>query len=248
MTRSITIAIAATMLVAASACDKKDDAQIKTTSTGETNVSASADSANARGHSMVRVVNAIVGGKDIMLKLDTQTLFDSVKSSSVTDYREVSATMAKFSATASAPAASAMSAERDQVLTDGNRYTVVYMSEDVSKNVLRVVKDEVIPDSGKARVRILHAAPGGPELDVVVAGAKDKLFSGIDFKSEAGYADVQPGTVTLELRAKDSPKVLLTIPKLDLKRGTATTLVITGATKLAYFMFTDTMIAATPAK
>lgn len=235
--------LAATLFVVATACDKKSDVAIKTTSTGETNMSAPADSAAARGHSMVRVVNAIVGGNNITLKLGDATLFDSVKPSSVTDYREVSATMAKFSAMTSAPTNTTMSAEGDKVLMDGNRYTVVYIAQDVSKNVMRILKDDVIPDSGKARVRVIHAAPGGPELDVIAAGSKDKLFSGVDFKSEAGYADVNPGTMTLEVRAKDSPKLLLSIPKLALKAGTATTIVITGAAKLASFMFTDAMMA-----
>lgn len=245
MLRTTRLTLAVAMVSLGGAC-AKSDAPIKTTSTGETNTSASADSANARGHSMVRVVNAVVGGGTIMLTLDEKTLFDSVKAASVTDYREVDATLAKFSAMATAPSASAKSAQRDQVLMDGDRYTVVYLTEDMATNVLRVVKDDVIPESGKARIRVLHAAPGGPEVDVVVAGATDKLFEGIDFKSEAGYKDVEPGMTTLELRAKNSPKVLLTIPKLDLKRATATTIVVTGTTKLAYFLFTDAMMAAAP--
>lgn len=225
---------------------QKDDAQIKTTSDGGTNMSPSADSANARGHSMVRVVNAIVGGKEIGIKLDDATIFENVKPASVTDYREVDAKLAKFTVLPMGSMDAPQTPERDQVMMDGNRYTVVLLAEDVSKNVLRVVQDELIPDSAMARIRILHAAPGGPELDVKAAGAADKLFSGVDFKSEAGYKDVTPATMNLEIRAKDQDKVLLTIPKLELARGTSTTIVVTGAGKLAYFMFVDAMMAPMP--
>ena len=236
---------AATTIVAV-AC-KKDDMPIKTTSNGETNVSPSADSAAARGHSLVRVVNAVNGGKDAIVQLDDQTLFDGVKSASVTDYREIANNLAKFSVRTPESPAGMMLAQNDQILMDGNRYTVFLVAEDVSKNTLRIVKDDVVPDSGKARIRIIHAAPGGPELDVKVAGSKDKLFSGVNFKSEAGYTDVQPATVTLDVRAKNESKVLLRVPNVVLKRGTATTIVITGASKLSSFKFTDALMAP-PAK
>ncbi len=219
---------------------------IKTTSMGETNVSPPADSVEARGHSLVRIVNAVSGGKDAVVQLDSQTLFDGVKTASVTDYREISNNLAKFSVRATGDTAGTMLAQNDQILMDGNRYTVFLVAEDVSKNTLRIVKDEVIPDSGKARIRIIHAAPGAPELDVSVAGSKDKLFSGVNFKSEAGYQDVEPATVTLQIRAKDETKVLLRVANVELKRGTATTIVITGANKLSSFKFTDALMAPEP--
>lgn len=230
-------------LVATVAC-KKDDAVIKTTSAGETNVSPPADSAAKRGHSLVRVVNAIPDGNSIVLKLGDGVLFDSVKAASVTDYREVDATMAKFTGMSIAPGSPV--SDRNHMLLDGNRYTVVYMAEDVSKNIVRVMQDEIIPDSGKARIRVLHAAPGAPELDVSIAGAPEKIFTGVNFQSEAGYKDVEPGLTSLEIRAKGSPKVLLRVPKLDLKAATATTIVITGAKELSSFRFMDSLM--TPAK
>jgi hypothetical protein len=137
-------------------------------------------------------------------------------------------------------------ANNDQFLVDGNRYTVFLVKEDLSTNTLRIVKDEVIPDSGKARIRVLHAASGAPELDVSIVGTKQKLFSAVTFKSQAGYVDIDPATVTLEVRAKDTPTVLLRIRDVDLKKGTATTVVFTGAAKLNSFAFTDAVMAPTP--
>lgn len=236
----------AAMAVSTIACDKKDDATIETTSAGETNASASADSASARGNAMVRVVNAGAGGKDMALQLDGIAIFEGVKANSVTDYREVSANLARFAAHTPGATDTAALAQNDQVLMDGNRYTVFLISEDLSRSTLRIVQDEVIPDSGKARIRVIHAAPGGPELDVSIVGQEDKLFSGVNFKSEAGYKDVTPAKVALQIRAADGNKVLLSIPAMDLQRATATTIVLTGAAKLAYFTFTDAMTPAVP--
>ena len=245
MNRSFgTLCIAALALVAC----KKDDQAVKTTSQGEVNVSPPADSADARGHSLVRVVNAVNGGKDAVVEMDNQTIFDGVKAATVTDYREVKTNLANFTVKEMGGTEGLKVAENDEVLMDGNRYTVILMSEDVAKNALRVVKDEVIPDSGKARIRVIHAAPGAPELDIAISGSKDKLFSGVNFKSEAGYKDVDPTTLTLVVTPQDEKRVLLRIPNVALKAGTATTVVITGANKLSSFKFTDTPMGPTTQK
>jgi len=245
MNRSLHILLAASTVVSLAAC-KQDNSPIKTTSTGETNVSPPADSVADRGHSLVRVVNAVTGGNDVAVELGDQTLFSGVKVGSVTDYRETTSNLAKFSVKAPGAVLGSMLAQTDRILLDGKRYTVFLVAEDVSKNTLRVVRDEVIPDSGKARIRVLQASFGAPELDIRVVGAKEDLFSGVNFKSEAGYVDVDPTTVTLELRAANESKVLLRVPKVVLKRGTSTTIVITGGSKLSSFRFTDALMAPTP--
>lgn len=245
MNRSLQRILSAATLVVAGAC-QKDSSPIKTTSAGETNVSPPSDSTAARGHSLVRVVNAVTAGGDISVLISDQPLFRDVKPGSVTDYREITNNLADFSVRAAGTADGFMIAEKERLLRNGSRYTVFLIAENLSKSTLRVVHDDVIPDSGKARIRVVHAAPGGPSLDVNIVGATDKLFSGVDFASAAGFKDLAPGTVTLELRAKDSPKSLIRLPAMDLERGTATTVVIIGASKLGFFKFTDALMAKTP--
>lgn len=244
MKRSAQAALAAFTVFAVVACNNKDDAVIKTTSDLEANMSVSADSADARGNSLVRMVNVGNIGHEVALMLGDQLLFEHIQVSAVSDYQEVAANMAKFSVHKVGSPDTAVLAQNNETLVNGNRYTVFLIAEDVAKNTLRVVKDEVIPDSGKARIRVVHAAYGGPELDISVANAKDALFSGVNFKSEVGYKDVDPAKVVLEVRAKNEPKVLLRLPAMDLLSGTATTVVITGASKLAFFTFTDAIVPA----
>ncbi len=115
-----------------------------------------------------------------------------------------------------------------------------------AKHALRILKDDVIPDSGKAKIRVVSAASGAPSIAVSIAGSTKLLFNGIAFRSDAGFTDVKLGTVALDVRGKNNAKVLLGIPKLALKRGTATTIVIEGTGLLSFFSFTDTPLAATP--
>lgn len=229
------VAVAAVFSVA---CEKTDR-PIKTASAAEVTTSVSDSAANARGHSQVRFVNAVPSGKDVGVKIGEVTLFSGVQPSSVTDYREIGRDIAKFTATSAGVAGGVAVPEKDHVLLDGRRYTVFLINEDVAHSTLRVVKDETSSDSTKAHIRIIHAAAGGPELDVGVVGQKDKLFTGINFKSEAGYKDVAPGTVTLTVYPKGENKVLLSIPLLKLKYNQYTTIVINGSTKLRFFKFTD---------
>jgi hypothetical protein len=232
----------AALTVVSVGCSKSDQ-PIKSASAGETSTSLSADSINALGKSQIRVVNAVNGGPDVAVRLGEVTVFQAVKAGTATEYNETATNLAKFSVRVGSAVDGMMVAEKDRVLMNGNSYTVFLIAEDSSKHSLRVVRDDVVPDSGKARLRVIHAAFNAPELDVSIAGSKEKLFSGANFRSEAGYADVNPGTVTLQVRGKDESLVLLTVPNLSLKRGTASTVVITGAAKLKYFTFTDALMA-----
>lgn len=241
MDKTIRLLVAATAAITLTACSK-DDATIKTTSTGETNRSPSADSASARGTALVRFVNAADGMRLASLRSDDAMLFDSVKAASVTDFREMDKSMAHFTARAVGRSDTTALAGDNKMLVGGNRYSVILMSEDMAKQVLRVVQDEIIPDSGKARVRIIHAASGGPAVDIRAVNATDDLFADVAFKNEAGYKDIAPATIALEVRDRRTGKTLLTLPAMTLDAGTATTVVITGSTKLSFFTFTDTMM------
>ncbi len=243
MTKSLTFLLAAAV-VATGAC-QKDSSPIKTTSDGGTNVSSPADSMAAKGKSLVRIVNAARGG-DVSVQLSNLPLFNDVKPATVTDYREIANNLGDFSVFAAGSTEGVAIAEKERMLLDGNRYSVFVVAEDVSKTSLRVVKDEVIPDSGKARLRVFNAAPGAPSFDIAIVGATGALFKDVGFKGEAGYADLTPAKVTLQFRATGESKVLLSIPNLDLKQSTATTIVVTGAGKLAYFTFVDALMAPTP--
>ncbi len=224
-----------------------DSSPIKTTSTGETQVSPATDSVESRGHSLVRVVNAVSTDKSVTVQLGDRTLFADVRAGVVTDYAEVETNLAQFSVLAAGSTGGTMLVQADRLLIDGNRYSIFVISKDVSQQALRVVRDDVIPDSGKARLRLVHAAPGGPEFDVQPTGSTEKIFSGVDFLAEAGPADLAPvASLALELRAAGEPRLLMKMPVVELRRGTTTTVVVTGSSKLASFQFTDALMKQTP--
>lgn len=224
----------------------KSDMEVRTTSDADQSTSPAASAAYARGMSLVRVVNAVEGGEVVSVELRGQPLFPTVAAGAVTAYQQVALNLADFTVHVEGWPDGMMLAEKDRLLLDGNRYTVMLVADDATKRSLRVVGDDVIPDSGKARVRVLNAAPNSPALDVTVAGSKGALFTGVAFKQGGGYSDVQPGAVTLEFRGTGKTNVLLTVRGLNLRRGTATTVVVSGTNALTYFTFEDALMAPAP--
>jgi len=245
MKQQLTLLLAATAIVAAGCT--ADARQVETSSDDAYSMSTSDSTAKAAGLSQVRVVNAVAGGKDIAVMIGEVALFDTVAPGVVTGYRETALNLARFTVQPAGLPDGIMVAEKDRLLLDGSRYTVFLIADDISRHSLMVVRDIVSPDSGKARIRVIHAAYGAPVFDIGVMGSQDRLFTGMTFKSGGEYKDVPPATMSLSLIASNGDgKVLLSIPDLTLVRGTATTLVITGASKLAYFKFSDELVS--PAK
>lgn len=243
--RHATTTLIALSLVAFTACEK-DSRPISTTSQDGASLSTPADSAQSRGNSLVRIVNAVAGGQTISAQLGGNTLFAEVFEGAVSDYVEIRPNLESFSVNIPGGAEVYTVATGDQMLRTGNRYTVFLIAEDVSKRVLRIVRDDVVPEVGKAKIRVLHAAPGGPALDVMATNGLMNLFSNVGFKDEAGYTDVSPAKVDLEFRGREGGRVLLRVPELDLQPGTATTIVITGGSRLQYIKFTDVLMGQTP--
>lgn len=55
-----------------------------------------------------------------------------------------------------------------------------------------------------ARIRVIHASPDAPAVDVYAKGVADALLTGVSFGSASEYLEVEPGSYDLELRASPS--------------------------------------------
>ena len=118
-------------------------------------LSRSGPNPNPRGTPQLRFVNAAAGPRLRALQLDDQRLFDNVKATSVTDYREVKQRMIHLSAHATGRSDTTALADENRVLEDGKRYTAFLMTENMAAYRLRIVQDDVILDSGQA-LSLLH--------------------------------------------------------------------------------------------
>ena len=98
-------------------------------------------------------------------------------------------------------------------------------------NALTVsVFDDLVttPAKGAATVRLLHAAPGVPAVDVDTAASKARLFSNVAYNVPTAYQPVPGGTYDITMARAGTTQVLWTVRGVAVKAGSAYTLAAVG--------------------
>jgi hypothetical protein len=234
-------------LAAAAACkgERRDDEAVQTTTSEGQLASPSADAAEHRGTSMVRMINALATGGAASVSVDDKATFAGIDYKTVTPYTEVTENVARFrlqSGTKDTTIAS-----NNEIMMDGSRYTIVALPEKDGGVRLRVLHDELGTDTTKARLRVIHGLAGVGEIDVQFQGKDDAIFDNVNLASEAGYKDVDPLNTTLIVKADGSGKQLLK-KEMRFLAGHAYTVVLTGTGQRAEaILVDDKAVSATPA-
>lgn len=235
--------IAATALLAGCR-DAQTEKEVTTrTATGEAATSMSGDSADKRGMALVRVVNAVPTQSTLIVRAGPNLQLTAAEFKKVTEYQPIDRNWVTFEISASADSGFEALATNREMLTDGHRYTIVIIPDSVRKYETRILRDEISDDTTKAHLRVIHAARGIDEINVVRRGG-DALMDGVNFASEAGYRAVDPWRGTLEIRSDDGNRLLHNIPNLSLEKGRSYTIVLTrnAAGRLESIRFDDSQV------
>lgn len=213
------------------------------TSTGEAAVSMSGDSADTRGVALVRVVNAVPTRGRLIVRADADHQLPVAEYRTVTEYQPIDRNWVTFEVSSSNDSTFEPLATNREMLTDGHRYTIVVMRDSAGGLETRVLRDEISDDATNAYLRVIHAARGTNEVNVVQRGG-DTLLDGVNFTMEAGYRAVTPWTGTIEIRSESGNRLLHTIPNVSLQAGRSYTIVLTrnAAGKLDSFRFDDSQV------
>ncbi len=87
----------------------------------------------------------------------------------------------------------------------------------------------VLVDAGAALVRLVHASPDAPAVDVVPADAEEPLFANVSFGDATDYVPLPTGSYTLEVRpAGGTAADAVTTLDVDLAEATAYTAYAVG--------------------
>lgn len=212
------------------ACNETRDTGAVTskTSTGTTSAPA-AEAVENRDMALVRVINAIPGGSPVSIWAGDSAAFSAVGYKKVTAYREIPDNMFNFQIKSSAEGKAL--AENRENLKDGGHYTIVALPDQggADKRNLRVLDDELKPVSpDKARVRFINGVASDTDVDVMLSGREDALFDGVNFKSEAGWKEIDPMAGTLQVRPDNGKTVLATLGNVKLEGGKTYTFVLSG--------------------
>lgn len=219
------LASGALFLAAACKTSRDTGAVSSKTSAGTTNAPSSEAMEN-RDLALVRVINAIPGQPAVIFAGDSAA-FSDVGYKTATGFRKIRND--RFNFKLGSP--DKPLAENRENLAGGGHYTIVAMPDQggADKRNLRLLDDDLKPvPADKARVRVINAVPGDLEISVFVRGRADPLFDGVNFKSEAGWNEIDPVAGTLEIRPEGKKNVLASQPNVKLEGGKSYTFVVAG--------------------
>jgi hypothetical protein len=160
------------------------------------------DSPTPQGTAMVRVAHVSPDAPNVDVAVDGATVLEDVAFGAVSGYLEVPAgeRQVAISAAGGGPTVfdDAVSVEADTA------YTVAAAGEvgdgaDEPFAPLVLTDDNADPGGDTARLRVVHASPDAPAVDVTVASSGDALFDGVAF-GESGYVEVPAGDYTVQIR------------------------------------------------
>jgi hypothetical protein len=155
------------------------------------------------GSANLRVAHVSPNAPNVDVYADGSAVLEDVAFGAVSDYLEVPAGDRQVRIT---PAGDAETTVFEGAVTveSGTAYTVVAAGEvgdmaDQPFEPLVLEDDNSAPESDMARVRLVHASPDAPAVDVTLSSNGDTLFDGVAY-GESGSVTVPAGDDTIQIR------------------------------------------------
>jgi hypothetical protein len=188
-----------------------------------------ATGASAQENARVRVIHASPDAPNVDVYADDARVLSDVPYKGASDYLSVPAGPHNFKVFAAGadPASDTPVIDADATLAAGADYTIVAAGRLADIQPVVLEDNNAAPAAGKAHVRVVHASPDAPAVDVAVAGGP-VLFSSLAFPDADGPSPVDAGTYDLEVRPAGSTTVALPIDGVELQAGKIYTVLAVG--------------------
>lgn len=167
----------------------------------------------------VRVIHASPDAPAVDVLVNGEAAVEGLAFSEGTDYLELAAGDYQFQVVPAGGAAEDAVIDATATLEAGTWYSVVAVGTLDSIEPLIVVDEITEPEAGKAHIKVIHASPDAPAVDVAVTGGP-VLFENAPFQAATDYLPVDAGSYDLEVRPTGTEDVALAIPGLALEAGT----------------------------
>jgi hypothetical protein len=183
----------------------------------------------------VRVAHASPDAPSVDVYVAGNRALSNVPFEAVSDYLSVPAgTYPVKVLPAGAPATEKGVIEANVTVEAGKAYTVAATGRVAQIAPVVLTDDLSTPPAGKARVRLVHASPDAPAVDVAVKGGP-VVIQNVAFRAASAYVDVAAGTYDLEVRPAGQATAVLTVPGVRLDAG------------MTYSIFALGLLQGTPA-
>lgn len=186
-------------------------------------------SAQTPSDARVRVIHASPDAPNVDIYVNDEETLSDVPYKAVSDYLTVPAGAYNFKVYAAGadPASDDPVIDADATLAAGKDYSVaaVGLVADIAPAVYE--DNNAAPAAGKAHVRVIHASPDAPNVDVAVADGP-VVFDNVAFPNADGPTPVDAGTYDLEVRAAGTDTVALALDAVELEDGGIYTVIAMG--------------------
>ncbi|MEO8049165.1 MAG: DUF4397 domain-containing protein [Acidobacteriota bacterium] len=200
---------------------------VTSTSEGQKTQGQAGTTAAQNGDALVRLVNVDSRGSGVDIVWGDKKFFSGVAYKSTTPYKEAPRGTVQFKLRA-AGGTEDLSAGHVELLP-GRHYTLVAFPDQKGGTRLEILSDKLgLLDLGEARVRLINATTDVDDLDLFLAGTKNRILHGADSGRTAimSFADMMAGTVEIRSPSRPAPTLLA---KLDVEADRLYTFIVVGS-------------------
>jgi hypothetical protein len=220
------------LAMAGGACSNEGrEAQAVTSETRQgTHTAPSSLDVSQRRRALVRIAHAMTGSSTVDVYAQDQKAFPLVGYRAVTAYAEIPVEVRRFTVRVVDQEESAPLAEGEATLTSGAHYTlVIFPSRDGAPAKVEAFADKLsVPADQVARVRFINAAGDIGTPEIFARNYQKVWFERLEFGTATDYYDAEDATVTVDFRAPDTRRVLLSAPSVRLAPDSFTTIIAAG--------------------
>ncbi len=185
-----------------------------------------ADVAKKTDDAMVRFVNATPSAKD--LAFGDATPFTDVKSRDITEYKLLPAVRHDFKLYINGANSQALATDSEG-LKAGTHYTLLAVTQPDGSFKLENINDDLTPpDPGKAKVRVIDAAPGATSVDLFAGADNRSLLSNSSLGHATDYKQVMPSAANLSVKIPGQQQNNSPVKDMQLEAGKLYTIVVFG--------------------
>lgn len=176
------------------------------------------------GRARVRAIHASPDAPEVDILVDNEVVLSSVPFKAASDYLTVLSGKRNFKVNAAGSNATVIDATPK--LSAGIDYSLLALNFLSNIEPLLVVDDNSAPAPGNAKIRVIHASPDAPEVDVLVNDAA--VLSNVAFKMASDYLEVPAASYNIKVNAAGTDITVIDAD-LSLEEGKVYTAIALGA-------------------
>lgn len=186
---------------------------------------------SASAESRIRIAHMLPGGPSVDVLVNGVKAFGGTAYKGFTDFLPMPAGKIQVGLVASGTAAPTLT-EASFEVHDALEYTVIVLGTPDAPKLMLYVDEIRPPAASNVRVRVIHASPDAPKIELFAVSPASVAVSGaLGFGQASRYIGFKAGTYSFEARIAGSKTVVLSLKDIQFELGKVYTIVVTGSVK-----------------